>query len=72
MTSGLYDEIYTKWFGEYLPNENAGAELVPVNDWVNENVYGEGGEDIISGSASINEALETFRDNASQEEGGGK
>lgn len=72
VTSGLYDEIYTKWFGEYLPNENAGAELVPVNDWVNENVYGEGGEDIISGSASINEALETFRDNASQEEGGGK
>lgn len=58
--SGLYDEIYDKWFGEYLPNDQAGQELVPVNEWVNQNVYGDGGEDIISGSDTLNTMIQDY------------
>lgn len=60
--SGQYDEIYNKWFGDLMPNENAAAELVPVNEWVNENVYGDGTEDVISGSKTVNETLSTLDD----------
>lgn len=55
--SGEYSDIYHQWFGDLLPNDNLGKELQAVNDWVNENVYGDGQEDIISGSATIKQNL---------------
>lgn len=67
--SGEYTEIYHRWFGDLLPNENVAEELIPVNEWVNENVYGDGNEDIITGSETINEKLSGDDEESDQESG---